>query len=46
MWDMQKVLQALVDVWAEYNCPDLEFEVTVTPKDSATEKGHETCQAQ
>jgi len=44
MWDMQKVLQALVDVWCEYNAPGTAFDVVVTPKEP--EKGKESCQAQ
>lgn len=46
MWDMEKVLQALLDVYAEYQCPDVCFTVTVTPKDAPPEKGNELCPVQ
>ena len=46
MWDMQKVAQALLDVYAEYKCPDILFTVTLTPKDAPPEKGKELCPVQ
>lgn len=39
MWNMEKVLTELLNIWAEYNCPDVKFDVTVTTKEQPTEKG-------